>query len=246
MKILISPAKQMQLEESIPFLTTPLFLNEAKNIYETMQQMSVPQLKTLYKANDNITSLNYKRIHQYEYDQLLTPALFSYIGIQFKYMAPSILDDLSLVYLQDHLYVLSALYGVLRPFDGIIPYRLEANSSLSVNNKSIYAHYQLQMQKLFSNVDLIINLASDEYFQMVSPNLTPFTQVIHIKFCELINGKLKTKATDAKMARGRMVQYMATNQLKNPCLIKQFNELHFLFNEDVSDANTYIFIKQPK
>lgn len=235
----------MVIEESIPYQSVPMFLTQSKGIYNVLKSMSIEQLKQLYKANDKITLQNFERIQQYECDQLLTPAIFSYVGIQYKYMAPGVLENSSLMYLQQHLYILSALYGVLRPFDGIITYRLEAQASLMIDNKTIYQYFNESIATLISKEDYIINLASDEYYQMIKPNLNTNTKVIHIKFYELVNGKLKTKATDAKMARGRMVQFMANNNVEDIHAIKQFNELHFTFDEALSNETTYIFIKQP-
>ncbi len=244
MKIIISPAKQMQIEEQISYLTTPLLHSQSQVIYSILQKYSFHELQKLYQANDSITQQNIERLQLYDVDKPVTPALFSYVGIQYKYLAPAIMEQEQLDYLQNHLYILSALYGCLRPYDGIIPYRLEAQSDLLVCSQTIYDYFKLDLAKIFKQEDYIVNLASDEYYKMIKPIIQDATCVIHIKFAHEINGKLKVKATDAKMARGRMVQYMANHHITNVKALQNFNELHFEFSEKHSTSNEYIFIKK--
>ena len=130
--------------------------------------------------------------------------------------------------------ILSGLYGVLKPFDGIIRYRLEMQS---------FDLYDFWKDKIYKEVkdDVIINLASKEYSKCIEKYLNESDRYITITFCELLNGKLVTKGTYAKMARGEMVRFMAENDIENPDDIKKFDRLGYIFRSDLSSDSKYVF-----
>ena len=159
-------------------------------------------------------------------------------------MAPHLFSQQQLDYLNNNLYIISAMYGLLKPFDSINLYRLEMNSVINYNiHSSLYTFWSDKIYKeLFKNNDTIINLASKEYFDVIKKHLTKNDKVINIIFGEYKDGKVITKATIAKMARGSMVRFMVENNITDIENIKLFNELNFEYKKDLSDDTNFVFI----
>ena len=131
MRIIISPAKKMNVDtDSLPCRGLPRFLDRAEILLERLRELDYEELKALWKCNDKLARLNADRVADMDLYRQLTPALLSYEGIQYRYMAPGVLSDTELDYLQEHLRILSGFYGVLRPFDGVTPYWLEMQAKL--------------------------------------------------------------------------------------------------------------------
>jgi hypothetical protein len=179
-------------------------------------------------------------------DKKLTPAILAFSGIQYQYLAGDVLPQEGLDYLQDHLRILSGFYGILRPFDGIIPYRLELKTQMTgFKDYSLYHFWEdLPYQELFTNVKTVINLASLEYSRLISPYLKEGQKMITIKFLENKNGKWRQSATHAKMARGEMVRFMAKEQINDPEDLKKFSDFGYLFSAADSSEENYIFKKR--
>lgn len=133
----------------------------------------------------------------------------------------------------------------MRPFDGIVPYRLEMQSKLlDWEYKSLYEFWSDKIAKsIFLESKYIINLASKEYSKSISRYLTKNIELINCVFGELIDGKIIEKGTLAKMARGEMVRFMAENNIERVEDIKKFNRLNYVYKEELSDDNNYVFIK---
>ena len=122
MRIIIAPAKKMVVDtDSFAVDSLPLFLEQAERLKATLQAMSSKDLQGLWKCNDSITKLNIERLAHMELRCNLTPAVIAYEGIQYRYMAPSVMEAAHLDYLREHLRILSGFYGLLRPFDGVTP-----------------------------------------------------------------------------------------------------------------------------
>jgi hypothetical protein len=191
----------------------------------------------LWKCNDKIAEQNFGRLEQMSLYRNLTPAILSYEGIAFQYMAPTVFEKDQMEYIQAHLRILSAFYGVLKPMDGITPYRLEMQAKASIEGKRDL--YDLWGERIYREVTAdsgeIINLASKEYSRCVEKYLKPEDTFITVNFGEMDKGRFVTKATYAKMARGEMVRYMAENKIENPEKIKGFDRLGYVFREDMSD-----------
>ena len=138
------------------------------------------------------------------------------------------------------------MYGVLSPFDAVIPYRLEMQAKLGIDGKiDLYDFWGSKIaDKLFEKDDIVINLASKEYSKVVTDHLPEGKRIITCAFTENINGKLVEKGTLCKMARGACVRFMAENNIKNTEDIKNFNSLGYKFSEENSDENTFTFIKE--
>ena len=143
MKLLISPAKKMR--EDGDFLAprqAPALLERAAVLAEWLRGLDYTALKKLLACNDGIAELNFRRFQEMDLRRPGTPALLSYDGIQYQYMAPGVLEQRQYDYLQDHLRILSGFYGVLRPFDGVTPYRLEMGARLKTEGaRDLYAFW---------------------------------------------------------------------------------------------------------
>ena len=174
--------------------------------------------------------------------QNLTPTILSYEGIQYRYIAPGVMATGQLEYLREHLRILSGFYGLLRPFDGVTPYRLEMQAKLSVGGaKDLYAFWGDSIAKQLEG-DWVLNLASKEYSKAVTPYL-PESSVLTCVFGEWLNGKVIEKGTMCKMARGQMVRWLAENGIEKAEKIREFADLEYRFDTELSTENTFVFIK---
>ena len=244
MKIILSPAKKMNMDpDRLAPSGLPDFLDQTEEILVWLRDRSYEELKTLWKCNDKIVQQNIARLEQMELRSQLTPAVLAYEGIAYQYMAPAVFESGHYDYVQEHLRILSAFYGVLRAMDGVTPYRLEMQAKASIGGKKDL--YELWGNRLYEAVRdesrVIVNLASKEYSKCIEKYLTPEDRYITITFCEKSGNKLVTKGTYAKMARGEMVRYMAEHQIEDPIEIRNFDRLGYVFREDLSTDKEYIF-----
>ena len=247
MKIIISPAKKMNMDtDSLWHQDLPLFLEKTEQLKSQLQSMSYAELKALWKCNDKIAALNVERLQQMDLQKNLTPAILSYEGIQYQYMAPGVFTDDALAYIQKHLRILSGFYGVLRPFDGVVPYRLEMQAKLPIGEmKDLYGFWGDSLARhLASETDCIINLASKEYSSTISKHLPPSIRFITCVFGEWKDGKIIEKGTICKMARGEMVRFMAEQKISDPEDIKSFSRLNYQYSAEHSDHSRYVFLLQ--
>ena len=245
MKIIISPAKKMKEDtDSLVCRALPVFLSQTEEICTKLQSMSYDELKKLWKCNDQIAALNTERLQRMDLYKCLTPAILSYEGIQYQYMAPGVFSDQEFTYVQKHLRILSGFYGILRPFDGVTPYRLEMQAKLKMGAaRDLYTYWGDRIaRQLFAETKCIINLASKEYSMCISRYLPENVRFITCIFGEEKDGKLIEKGTMCKMARGEMVRFMAENQITRPERIKAFDRLHYRYSEELSDESTYVFM----
>ena len=143
MRVIISPAKKMKTDtDSFPCRDLPVFLSRTERILSRLGELSAAQLKALWKCNDQIAQLNVQRLRDMDLRSILTPAIIAYEGIQYRYMAPGVFTDRELSYVQEHLRILSGFYGILRPFDGVTPYRLEMLAKLPMGEaKDLYGFW---------------------------------------------------------------------------------------------------------
>ncbi len=247
MKIIISPAKKMNIDtDSLPVQSEPVFLRDAEKIKKYMQALSYEEAKRLWACNDKIAELNFARFLEMDLKKNLTPAILSYEGIQYQYMAPAVFTEGALSYIQEHLRILSGFYGVLRPLDGIVPYRLEMQAGAKVEGSANL--YDFWGGKIYGNVldgdRTVINLASKEYSRCIEHYLKPDDIFVTCVFGELKEGKIIQKGTLAKMARGEMVRYMAENNVTDLEGLKEFTGLGYQYQKDISKERDYIFLKK--
>jgi len=246
MRIILSPAKKMNVDtDSFLPKKLPVFLMQAEEIKETLRAMDDVELKKLWKCNDSIAKLNCERLRSMDLRAGLTPAVFSYEGIAYRYMAPSVFSALELAYIEEHLRILSAFYGVLRPFDGVTPYRLEMQAKLKVcEAKDLYEYWGAKIaENIYAETDTVLNLASKEYSLCVSRYVPKGCRFITCVFGEEKDGKIMEKGTLCKMARGEAVRYLAERSAKTAEEIRGFDRLGYRFDAARSDEETYVFIK---
>ncbi len=175
----------------------------------------------------------------------LTPALLSYEGIQYQYMAPKVFTKKEWDYVQEHLRILSGFYGVLKPLDGVIAYRLEMQAKAHVNGfKNLYEFWGHRLYQEVSEGDrIILNLASKEYSRCIEKYLKPEDIYITCIFGEWKKGKVIQKGTQAKMARGEMVRFMAEEGIVDVGEVRGFDRLGYQFEEEMSSEKEYVFLK---
>lgn len=246
MKIIISPAKKMNIDsDTLSALSQPLFADEAAHLAAQLRDMDAPALKKLWQCSDKLTAENIERLAVFDPARAQTPALLAYEGLQYQHLAPAVLDRESLAYLQDHLRILSGLYGVLRPFDAVMPYRLEMQAKLAVDGaKDLYAYWSKRLyEALDESGGIILNLASEEYARAIRPHVDPDTRFISVRFGEMVEGRVKQKGTFAKMARGEMVRFMAEQRLSRLDELRHFDALGLHYEEALSDDDTLTFVK---
>lgn len=247
MKIILSPAKKMKVcQDMLPYVSLPVFPRQTEQILAWLRERSAEELKTLWKCSDRIVQQNLERLAVMKLDQNLSPAILSYEGIAYQYMAPSVFESGQLDYVQEHLRILSAFYGVLKPMDGVTPYRLEMQAKASIDgHRDLYSFWGERIcQEVRDASGIIINLASREYAKCVEPYLTPEDTFITCDFMEPSGQKLVTKGTYAKMARGEMVRYLAEHSVETPEEIQAFDRLNYRFRKDLSEENRYVFVRE--
>ena len=249
MKIIVSPAKKMKVDrDSLPWNTWPVFLEKAEEITAVLKSLSYKEMKDLWKCNDSIAETNVQRLLNMDLHRCLTPAILAYEGIQYRYMAPGVFSDKEYTYIQDNLRILSGFYGILKPFDGVTPYRLEMQAKLQIgDSKDLYAYWGESIATdLLSDTDCVINLASKEYSVCISRYLRPEVRFITCVFGEEKNGKIIEKGTLCKMARGEMVRYMAEHQINDVEQIKSFDRMNYKFSTEHSDDRNLVFLLQER
>lgn len=259
MRIIISPAKKMNInKDSFSHRNVPEFLPQTERLLDRLREMSYEELKKLWKCSDKIAEQNYERLQHMDLQMQLTPAILAYEGIQYQYMAPAVFSEEEYEYIQEHLRILSGFYGVLKPFDGVVPYRLEMQAKLSMPmaagdakgaacgmHKDLYEFWGAALaDKLAEETDCILNLASKEYSISISKYLPKDFRFITCVFGEEIDGKIIEKGTLCKMARGEMVRRMAEQQIRRPEDIKKLQLLNYEYSEKSSDDKTYVFLKK--
>ena len=246
MRIIISPAKKMAVDtDSFAVEGLPAFLEQTERLKVALQGMSPAELQALWKCNDAIAKLNAQRLSTMELRRRLTPAILSYEGIQYRYMAPGVMESAQLDYLQEHLRILSGFYGLLRPLDGVTPYRLEMQARLPVDgHRDLYGFWgDALARRLAAETDFVLNLASKEYSRAVEPHLPKSVRFLTCAFGEWKDGKIVEKGTMCKMARGQMVRWLAENGVTSWADIRAFDQLGYQYQPDQSTEHHSVFLK---
>ncbi len=253
MKIIISPAKKMNLDtDSYDIRGVPEFKEDTRILMEKIRSLSFSEAKALWKCNDSLTRLNYERFQSMNLEGALTPAIMAYEGLQYQHRAPAVLTKEALSYVEDHLCILSGFYGLLKAFDGVTPYRLEMQAKLMVKGcKDLYDFWGDRLYKKLCDLNkklpdgdsVIINLASKEYSRCIENYITDKERFVTVEFVQIIDGKKKQKGTLAKMARGEMVRFMAEKGIVDPNEMKDFCWLGFAYSEELSEEKRYVFRK---
>lgn len=232
--------------------TMPNFLSEAELLIEQLQKKSPEELKTLLKVSDKLAELNFKRYafwnHKFTHSEG-SHALLSFAGEVFNGLSARTLKEDDLLFAQKHVRLLSGLYGILRPLDIILPYRLEMGTRMANSRgANLYEFWReiipAEIRRLTSEckVKVLINLASNEYFSAISPRNFPFRIVTPV-FKEHDGNSFRNVTIYAKKARGMMLRFILENRITNPDDIKAFDKERYYFNAEKSDDNTWWFCR---
>ena len=176
MRIILSPAKKMNVNtDDLAPCGLPAFMEQTEEIVHFLQGLSYGEAKKLWACNDGIAEQNYDRLQQMDLYHQPTPAILSYEGIAYQYMAPSVFENGQFAYVQEHLRILSAFYGVVRPMDGVTPYRLEMQAKAKIaGTKDLYDYWGDRLyREVLDDSRVIINLASKEYSRCIEKYLQP-------------------------------------------------------------------------
>ncbi len=251
MIIVISPAKNLDFTTRYDLeVTEPRLLNYSHELIATLRKKSVQDIEKLMSISTSLAALNVQRFHDFEKNPSLDhsqPAMFAFNGDVYQGLQASTFDSQKISFAQKHLRILSGLYGLLRPLDLIQPYRLEMGSQLAFDNyKTLYDYWDTKIMNLLlgdlklQNDNIIINLASNEYFKSV--NKKEFSaNVIDIEFKDFKNGHYKTISFFAKKARGLMAKYIIDHAISNPEDLKGFDSGGYYYDSDASSAQKIAF-----
>ncbi|MDO4855443.1 MAG: peroxide stress protein YaaA [Limosilactobacillus gorillae] len=246
MKIVISPAKQMAIKEDVPVAPRPIrFTRQVAEIMADLKGRTPAQLQKLWKCSDRLTNENFIRVQSFDLAKLGTPAVMAYTGIQYQSIGAEVLTDQGLINLDERLYILSGLYGLLGAFDGILPYRLEMGAKGEIAGKKDLYHFwgACLYQALFHDQDLVLNLTSKEYGKAIIPYLTPGDRWVTALFKQNKNGRLVQQATAVKQARGSMVRYLALQDQVDLAYVQGFTVGGYAYHPELSKETELVFVK---
>lgn len=235
MKILISPAKTVK-EGSAPYAKLPAFQKEGNRILSELSKKKTEELMDVWQCSEKIAQLNLRR---FESTDILMPAILRYTGLQYKNLSFETLNEKAKNYLNEHVRILSSLYGILRPQDGIPANRLDFHSQLKVEDKDLYAYWNNRPYSEIKDPE-IINLASSEYSELITPHLSESDYMTDIVF---LNEKGKAQSTLVKQARGKFLRWLCENEITEVEKMKLFEEDNFVYSNDLSDDSHLVFVK---
>jgi len=237
MKIIISPAKK--LDASVKVQNSKMntsFLGESTKLIQTLKGKSISELKYLMGLSDNLAQLNWQRFQDWDIENRNTyKALELFNGAVYEGIDAKTFNKSDNDFAQNNLRILSGLYGILKPNDLILPYRLEMGTKLkAIKGNNLYRFWQ---DKLYQNIgeelnnEVLINLASNEYSKVLKLNKIK-SEVITPVFKDYKNGKLKVISFFAKKARGEMVNFIIKNRITSPVELKSFKNNGYAFSEE--------------
>ncbi len=226
----------MKMDED--FLTTqnPFFLKEANELLEAMKSYSDKERKKIWNVSDALFQRTNQMLLETKSMSGKTPALFAYQGLAFQHLSANALGQKELDYLEEHLCILSAMYGVLKPMDAVVSYRLEMQAFLP--SGSLYSYWKNKLKEYFQQEE-IINVASKEYSDTLLKDYDG--KVTHILFGHLEKGKLKTKGTLAKIGRGDLIYSMTERKIEEVNKLRNSFD-HYWYREDLSDEEHIVYL----
>ncbi|MEE2001047.1 peroxide stress protein YaaA [Alkalimonas sp. MEB108] len=254
MLMVISPAKDLSMQRQSPIsdVTEPAMLADARQLIDICQQLTPVDIAKLMKLSDKLAGLNAARFADWQLPftkDNASPALFAFNGDVYQGLDASSLTAEDLHYAQQHLRILSGLYGVLRPLDLMQAYRLEMGTRLkNPAGDTLYAFWQdriseqLNQQLAALDSELLLNLASQEYFKAVRPKALQ-AKVLNVQFKDCKNGQYKVISFYAKKARGMMARYVITHRVETIEQLKDFSAGGYYYSARESSANELVFLR---
>lgn len=265
LQIIISPAKQMRAaQDAFGVQGIPPFVPETARLHQALLDIKRSEgaggLQTLWNVSDKLLEPCLDTLHEFvpvlvdddlcdpDIARRVSPAIMAYHGIQYQSMAPEVMDAEQLAWLQNHLWILSGLYGCIRPFHAVEPYRLEMGAKLAVGGaRDLYAFWADKLASVIAPAGsntTVVNLASVEYAKAVVPHLAADATAITCLFGEGIrNGKPIQRSTASKKARGSMVRWMAENKLEDASGLTAF-DVGYRHAPELSNKNTLVFLNE--
>ena len=253
MKILISPSKTLNFDDfNTPGISTDCrLLSHTSELHKILVQYSIGGIQDLMNVSEKIAEINFNRFKNWKIPSSSSrskQAIFAFKGDVYSGLDADSISEENLNFMQDNLRILSGFYGLLRPFDKILPYRLEMGTKLSNNRgNNLYKFWgdkitDLLKDDLQDKNEFIINLASEEYFKSINKKGLK-NKIVTPVFKEFKNGNYKTIAIYAKKARGLMSRYIIDNNILDREKIKLFDCERYSFSEELSNDFTYTFIR---
>ena len=252
MLVVISPAKSLDMTPVQIPATAPAFQDDALRLAKTARGLSLGDLKSLMAISDDLARLNRDRFAAFAADpapEAVKPAALAFNGDTYQGLEAKTLSADDLHWAQDHLGILSGLYGLLRPLDAIQPYRLEMGSKLKTRRgASLYEYWGDTIAKALNaraadvGTDLLVNCASQEYFGAVDRKALKL-RVITPSFMEVKDDKPRIVSFFAKRARGAMARFIVENRLTDAEAIKDFTSGGYAYDADLSDGDTWVFVR---
>ena len=248
---LLSPSKKLNFkhQDAVSAFTQCDFIQSAQELVNQAKNLTSQDLKDLMKISDSLADLNKERFNNWSLpfnQDNAKQAILAFDGGVYSGLQAETFDQNDLEFAQDHLRILSGLYGVLKPLDLIQPYRLEMGTQLKIGkHKDLYHFWGNEITSQINkdkNNEYLINLASAEYFKSINiDSLKP--KLINIIFKEKRNGSFKIIGIHAKKARGLMSRYIIKNKISNPEKLKKFNYEKYKYNSKLSSSNDWVFTR---
>jgi len=251
MKILISPAKSLDFENNVEtsISSKPIFADQAHKINNTIKNLSAPDLSSLMNISPKLSELNWSRNQEFQkIDSKEKEAIFAFNGDVYDGIDANTINKSNHEKLQNSLRILSGLYGILKPFDKIKAYRLEMGTKISINgSKNLYDFWKENVTNSIVNEanenEIIVNLASNEYFSVIDQSLISNT-IVNPQFKDFKNGKLKIISFYAKKARGLMTRFLIDNDINSLSDIESFNSSGYMFSQnETSNPLEPVFVR---
>ncbi len=253
MLMLISPAKSLDMQATFPSVnaTQARLLDDSQQLIDQLQELTPDDIQELMGVSEKLANLNYQRFQEWSQldSAIQCPALYAFQGDVYQGLGADSLAVDEVEFAQQHLRILSGLYGLLQPLDQMQAYRLEMGTKLdNVRGANLYAFWGDKISELIKH-DMVacqavelVNLASNEYFKSVNPKLIGH-EVITPVFKDYKNGKYKIISFYAKKARGMMVRYAVQNKITQAEGLKSFSSDGYCFEESLSTAKQWVFIR---
>ncbi len=254
MHIIISPAKSLDFEKQIPQTknTDIRFASEADKIVEVLKKYKKEDLTSLMKISSSLAQLNHHRYQVWSYpfnESEIRPALFAFKGEVYTGIDALSMSAKEIAFANKKLRVLSGLYGLLRPLDNIMPYRLEMGTKLIIGkSKNLYEFWGDEITKLLQadmdndDSDTLINLASSEYFKVINKNVFD-KRIVSPVFKDWKNGEYKVISFYAKKARGLMTRFIIQNEISNADDLIAFSDEGYYYKASLSTDDQPVFVR---
>ncbi|QJF49818.1 peroxide stress protein YaaA [Roseobacter ponti] len=254
MLVVISPAKRLDWDATDRAGTEPAFQEDALRLVRTARNLTLGNLRDLMNLSDDLARLNRDRFRAFEAEPptgATRPAAFAFAGDTYQGLEAPSLDDDEIAWAQDHLRILSGLYGVLRPLDAIQPYRLEMGSRLKTRRgANLYEYWRDSLSKALNaqaealGTDLLVNCASQEYFGAVAPRALKLRVITPAFMEDRGDGKGPGMVSFfAKKARGAMARYVIQNRLNRAEDLLSFDTGGYAYQPEMSEPDRPVFLR---